>query len=374
MSYKVILAAPAAIRPFAPTPAPLEAHQDRFSEEIQRILSPQLDGPASYREDALPAEFRELDFERRSISPLRQLEEQNSFDLSEEILARTPSPELVDKVKKLSDTIFYSPPLEEESSDVIFVAFWERRGTFHYEEVYESCQSNCIDPFELAVEFSGFQQRVKLEKEPAVGGNRADECIVITPFEHKPATRFLEKNLNDLREALKYLRQNQINMDYQFFQTFNTVANSINRLAQTSLEASRRDVRLQERKTLQMVIRQLSRSLNSKDQGLLAQHDIIQRRHEGFQIFTKAVKELESGVDKPVLCPSLFRPETFQYTCAPAGHADLPAKNLAEFYDAYENLLVAHRAYFTQAICAHRQLINASKDLIIEIDAGLQLG
>ncbi|MBX3720049.1 MAG: hypothetical protein KF898_10415 [Parachlamydiales bacterium] len=374
MSHKVILAAPAAIRPFPPTPAPLEAHQDRFSEEIQRILSPQLDGPASHREDGLPAEFRELDFERCSISPLRQLEEQNTFDLSEEILARTPSPELVDKVKKLSNTIFYSPPLEKESSDVIFVAFWERRGTFHYQEVYESCQSSCIDPFELAVEFSGFQQRVKLEKEPVVGGNEAEECIVITPFEHDPAIKFLEKNLNDLREALKYLRQNQINMDYQFFQTFNTVANSINRLAQTSLEASGRDVRLQERKNLQMVVRQLSRSLNSTDQGLLAQHEIIQRRHEGFQIFTKAVMELESGVDKPVLCPSLFRPETLQYTRASGKHADLPAKNLAEFYDAYENLLVAHRAYFTQAICAHRQLIIASKDLIKEIDAGLQLG
>lgn len=372
MSHKVIFAAPIAVRAFAPNPAPFKTNQDSCFEEIQRILSPQLDKSALLDEGELSTELRELEIERRSISPVRQLEQQNTFDLSEEIVARTPSPVLVDKVQKLSDSIFYSPPLDEVSSDVIFVDFWERRGTFHYEEVYESCQSTCIDPFELAVEFSGFQQKVKLEIEPADGMNGPDECIVITPFEHEPARRFLEKNLTDLRDSLKCLRQNQINKDYQFFQTFNSVASSINRLAQTALKASGKEVWLQEKKNLRSVIKQLSGELNSADQGLLAQHEIIQRRHEGFQIFTKAVKELESGVNRTILCPSLFRSETLQYRCATGKHVDLPAKTLAKFYDAYETLLVAHRAYFTQAICAHRKLINASKDLIKEIDIQLQ--
>ncbi|MBS0652974.1 MAG: hypothetical protein JSR39_05530 [Verrucomicrobia bacterium] len=371
MSHNLTLVAPIAFRAATPSPEFFDfngAENHYFSEEIQRILS-----PVSEKEEDLSSDLKELELERRSITPTRHLDNDDGFDETENSDAFGSRPVLQEKVQQLADSIFYTPPFEEVSGDVIFVEFWERRGAFNYEEVHESCLDLHIAPFQVAVTSQKFFRSVTVKEEQTDGTIELKRSYVPTPFLHEPARAFLKKNLTDLEDALAAIRQNQVNSDYQFTQMFNTVAVSINRVAQSSLDASGREVLLKEKKTLQALGKQVRKVINSNDCGLLVQHETIQRRHEGFQMFVHAMKELQSGKDKPVLCPSLFRNETFKFTRLPSDFPDLPAKVLAQFYDEYENLLVAHRAYFTQAISAHHKLNNAANDLIKEIDIKLSL-
>lgn len=369
MSHKLTLVAPIAFRAATPTPEFFDRNGTRnydFSEEIQRILS-----PISETEEDLSSDLKELELERRSITPTRHLDKEEEVDETENRDALEARPVLQEKVQQLADSIFYTPPFEEVSGDVIFVEFWERRGAFNYEEVHESCLDLHINPFQVAVTSQKFFRSVTVKEEKSDGTIESKKSYVPTPFLHEPARAFLKKNLTDLEAALSAIRQNQVNSDYQFAQMFNNLAASINRVAQSSLDASGREVLLKEKKTLQALGKQIRKVINSNDLGLLAQYEIIQRRHEGFQIFVQAMKELQSGKDKPVLCPSLFRNETLKFTRLPSDFPDLPEKVLVQFYHEYENLLVAHRAYFTQAISAHQKLNNAANDLIKEIDSKL---
>lgn len=369
MSYKLTLAAPIASRTLTPSPDFFDCQgteNDHFSEEIQLILT-----PVSNTEEDLSSDLKELELQRRSMTTASHLEIDDDFDETENSDAFGLRPILQEKVQKLADNIFYTPPFEEVSGDVFFVEFWERRGAFNYEEVHKLCQSLHIAPFQVAVLSQKFFCPVTVKEKRSDGTIESKRSYVPTPFLHEPARAFLKRNLTDLETALAALRQNQVNSDYQFTQMFNTIAVSINRVAQSSLDASGREVLLQEKKTLQTLGKQVRKVINSNDFGLLAQYEIIQRRHEGFQKFSQAVKELQSGKDKPVLCPFLFRDEIFKCTRLPSDFPDLPAKVLAQFYEEYESLLVAHRAYFTQAISAHQKLNNAANDLIKEIDSKL---
>jgi hypothetical protein len=367
MSHRAELAAPVASRSFEPTMHLLNLPGDReefLSDEIQRIMSTR--PPA---EDDLDLDIRSLELERRSLTPTRELDE---ADDDEPLETFGPPSGVQEKVQQLADSIFYHPPIHPESGDVLFVEFWERRGAFHYEELYDSCLDLHLAPFQLAARRQMFAHSINVTKELGDGRLGVVAQPVVEPFLHEPARIFLEKNLNDLEESLDLLRQNQMNSDYQLTLMFNSVIESINRLARMKLDAFGRADLLKEKMTLKSLGKQVSRAINSKDFGLLAQHEIIQRRQEGFQMFTQAIKMLQSGEDKPVLCPSLFRLATLQFRRIPSDFPDLPAKVLAQFYNEYESLLFSHRAYFSQAIIAHQNLYNETKDLIKQIDVDLQ--
>lgn len=370
MSQQISMVSPTVSR-VSRMPSFLHSDEDA-SNEIQSILSPKPNKSDSLVEENLSDEFAQLEIERRSISVSRQWSNASSMDLPEEDEICTGSLISADQIQQLADSILYKPRYDEDSGEVLFVDFWQRRGVFPYYEVYEMSQANCLAPLQVAVKFSKIQQVVWFKQHFVDGRIERRSHVVITRLKDEPTREFLNKNLTDLSDALDCLLQNQINTEHQFYTGFNTVVGSIDCLAKKNLGASGREVRLQERKKLSSLITKLNQALNSQENGLLAQHEIIQRRHEGFQIFSKAIKELESEMDKPILCPSLFRSDTLKYMRSFEKNGDSLSMFLAQFYKEYERLLVAHRAYFTQAISSHLKLINESNELIKQIDADLK--